>query len=313
AGARAMVNTAGGGFALMTEGLSLAGAIESPLVIHLAQRPAPATGLPTRTEQADLEMALYSGHGEFPRVIFAPGTLQEAITLTAKAFNIADKYQVPVFILTDQYFLDMYSNESEVDLKEFLPQYSITQTETDYKRYQLNKTGVSPRGIPGFGQGIVCVDSDEHNEGGYITESASMRKNMVNKRLQKLQTMREDLIDYKIVGKKNAAIVVIGWGSTFPMIKEAIEKLGRKDVTQIHCPQVYPLPEKLGEILKKAKTAIIVENNATSQFGKLIRTQTGFNFAHRILKYDGMAFSVENIIQGLSEIIREIDKEENNE
>ena len=142
AGARAMVTTSGGGFALMTEGLSLAGMLESPIVIHLGQRPGPATGLPTRTEQADLELALYAGHGEFPRIILAPGKLEDGFYLTQKAFNLADKYQVPVFILTDQYFLDSYYNIDSLDLSEIRIDKHIAQTRKDYTRYELTQSGL---------------------------------------------------------------------------------------------------------------------------------------------------------------------------
>ncbi|MHC4175063.1 MAG: 2-oxoacid:acceptor oxidoreductase subunit alpha, partial [Planctomycetota bacterium] len=153
AGARAMVTTSGGGFALMTEGLSLAGMLESPVVIHLAQRPGPATGLPTRTEQADLELALYAGHGEFHRIILAPGNLEDGFCLAQKAFNLADKYQVPVFILTDQYFVDSYYNTDCFDLSDINIKKHIIKTNADYKRYRLTANGISPRGIPGFGEG----------------------------------------------------------------------------------------------------------------------------------------------------------------
>lgn len=150
-GARALVNTSGGGFDLMTEGLSLAGMIESPVVINLAQRPGPSTGLPTRTAQGDLEMALYSGHGEFPRIILAPGTLEDAFYLTQQAFNLADKFQVPVFIMSDQNLADSYNNISPFKLDKLKIDHAIVETNADYKRYAITKSGISPRGIPGFG------------------------------------------------------------------------------------------------------------------------------------------------------------------
>ena len=170
AGAKALVSTSGGGFALMSEGISLSGMLETPIVIHLAQRPGPATGLPTRTEQGDLELALYSGHGEFPRAIFAPGTLEEAFTVTQKAFEFADKFQIPAVILTDQYFMDTYYNTPLFDTSNIAPENHFVKTSSDYQRYEITDDGVSPRGIPGFGDGQVCVDSDEHFTAGYITE-----------------------------------------------------------------------------------------------------------------------------------------------
>jgi len=175
AGARGMVTTSCGGFALMEEGVSLAGMLELPIVIHLAQRPGPATGLPTRTEQGDLELALYSGHGEFPRIIYAPGGIQDLFYLTQRAFNLADKFQIPVFVLTDQYLMDSYYNTMEFKLTKMDIERYTRKTKKNYKRYQLNKNGITERGIPGWGEGLVLVDSDEHNEQGRITEDLSLR------------------------------------------------------------------------------------------------------------------------------------------
>ncbi|MHA1220943.1 MAG: 2-oxoacid:acceptor oxidoreductase subunit alpha, partial [Candidatus Heimdallarchaeota archaeon] len=188
AGARAMITTSGGGFALMSEGLSLSGMIETPIVIHIAQRPGPATGLPTRTEQGDLELAVYSGHGDFPRIVLAPGTLEDAFYLTQEAFNIADKYQAPVIILTDQYFMDLYYNFPTLDISNLEINKEIIKTSDNYQRYKLTKNGISPRGIPGFGSGIVRADSDEHTEDGFITEDLeTVRLQMVDKRMKRLK------------------------------------------------------------------------------------------------------------------------------
>ncbi|MBE9532221.1 MAG: 2-oxoacid:acceptor oxidoreductase family protein, partial [Proteobacteria bacterium] len=166
AGSRALASTSGGGFALMEEGVSLGAMIESPVVIHIAQRPGPATGLPTRTEQGDLELALYSGHGEFSRIILAPGSISEAFYLTQQAFNLADRFQIPVFILTDQYLMDTRVNTTPFDLAGLQVESHIIETDESYKRYAFTDTGLSPRGIPGFGKGLVMVDSDEHDETG---------------------------------------------------------------------------------------------------------------------------------------------------
>jgi len=189
AGARAMATTSGGGFALMEEGISLAGMLESPLVVHLAQRPGPATGLPTRTEQGDLELAVYAGHGEFPRIIYAPGNTEEAFFLTRRAFNESDRCQVPVFILTDQYFMDTYYNIPAVSSNKAQIQKYIVQTDSGYRRYILTENGISPRGIPGFGSGLVLADSDEHDEEGHITEDMDVRTAMVDKRLRKVEAI----------------------------------------------------------------------------------------------------------------------------
>jgi 2-oxoglutarate ferredoxin oxidoreductase subunit alpha len=303
AGARGFASTAGGGFALMIEGLSLAGITESPVVIHIGQRPGPATGLPTRTEQGDLFLALYAGHGEFPRIILAPGTMEDAFYLTQKAFNLADKHQVPVFVLTDQYLLDSFYNIQCLEPSvEEAANYFI-KTDTDYKRYKLTENGLSPRGIPGFGQGLVCVDSDEHDEGGFITEDLDVRINMVNKRLKKLEAITKEAILPELIGGNDYKTLIIGWGSTRNIIAEALNNLGREDLAFLHFKQVYPLHPDTSNYLKKATKLVIIENNATSQFGKLINLQTGFDIKEQVLKYNGLSFSVEEIEDNLRTIL----------
>jgi len=303
AGARAMVTTSGGGFALMTEGVSLAGILESPMVIHLAQRPGPATGLPTRTEQGDLELVIYAGHGEFPRIIFAPGTIEDAFSLTQRAFNLADKYQVPVFILTDQYFIDSYYNTAAPDLSKLKIEKHITRTKKDYQRYELTKNGVSPRGIPGFGNGLVAVDSDEHDTEGHITEDLDLRIRMVDKRLKKGDLLKKDNVPPELTGPKNYKNLIVCWGSTQNITEEALRMLGRDDAALLHFKQVYPLPEETSEYLQKADKTIIVENNATSQFAKLIRLQTGIEIDKKILKYNGLSFFVEELAEKLKKAL----------
>jgi len=303
AGARAMVTTSGGGFALMIEGVSLAGMLESPMVIHLAQRPGPATGLPTRTEQADLELALYAGHGEFPRIIFAPGTIEDAFSLTQRAFNLADKYQVPVFILTDQYFIDSYYNTAAPDLSKSKIEMHVTRTKKDYRRYGFTKNGVSPRCVPGFGDGLVVVDSDEHDTEGHITEDLDLRIRMVDKRLKKGELLKKDNILPELTGPKNYENLIVCWGSTLNIAEEALQKLGRDDVALLHFKQVYPLPEETAGYLQKAKKTIIVENNATSQFAKLIKLHTGIDIDNKILKYNGLSFFVEELAEKLKEAL----------
>lgn len=294
-GTRAMVTTSGGGFALMIEGVSLAGMLETPVVIHLAQRPGPATGLPTRTEQADLELALYSGHGEFPRIIFAPGNLMDALFLTQRAFNLADKYQIPVFVLTDQYLIDSLMNLPLLDISGMENEKHVVKTHKGYRRYEITENGISPRGIPGFGEGLVGVDSDEHDEEAHITENLEIRKKMVDKRLKKLDSIKKEIVPPELVGPSNYKILITGWGSTYNVVREALQELGREDISFLHFKQVYPLHEGTKNYLQKAKRNIIIENNATSQFGKLIKLYTGVDIEAKILKYDGLAFSVEGV------------------
>lgn len=303
AGARGMVTTSGGGFALMEEGVSLAGMLELPIVIHLAQRPGPATGLPTRTEQGDLELALYSGHGEFPRIIYAPGGIQDLFYLTQRAFNLADKFQIPVFVLTDQYLMDSYYNTMEFKLTEMDIERYTRKTKKNYKRYQLTKNGISDRGIPGWGEGLVLVDSDEHDEQGRITEDLNLRTKMVDKRLKKFKEIKKDEISPELVGNKEYEVLIVSWGSTYYIVKEALENLKDHRVSFLYFKQVFPLPSETEEYLKKAKKVIVVENNATSQFSKLLKLYTGIEVEHKILKYNGEPFFVEELIGKLEKVI----------
>jgi len=303
AGARGLASTSGGGFALMVEGLSLAGMIESPLVVHIGQRPGPATGLPTRTEQGDLLFALHAGHGEFPRIILAPGTIEDCFYLAQKAFDLADQYQVPVFILTDQYLLESHRNIPSLDQARIPLQKRFIETRQGYQRYELTESGLSPRGIPGFGEGLVVLDSDEHDEEGHITEDLDLRTKMVNKRFKKLDLLKKDVIPPELVGSENYRTLIIGWGSTYHTIKEALERLGREDIALLHFKQVYPLHSNTVDYLQKAKKRVIVENNGTGQFGQLIRMQTGFNMDRKILKYNGLPFSVEELEGQLKSVL----------
>ncbi len=305
AGARALVTTSGGGFALMVEALSLSGIIESPAVIHLAQRPGPATGLPTRTEQGDLLFSLTAGHGEFPRILLAPGDLVEGYELSRQAFALADKYQVPVILLTDQYYLDSYYNISELPFSKDIPALEIIETNENYQRYADQKNGVSPRGIPGYGNGLVAVDSDEHDPAGHITEDFETRTKMVDKRLRKLETLKTAIIPPELKGPQDYEILIIGWGSTKNVIREAINELDLDETAHLHFKQVYPLHPDTAQYLSRAKQTIVVENNATAQFRQLMRITTGIDGGHSILKYNGLAFTTEEIKKQLKQHLKE--------
>jgi 2-oxoglutarate/2-oxoacid ferredoxin oxidoreductase subunit alpha len=298
AGGRALVSTSGGGFDLMAEGLSLCGAIESPLVIHLAQRPGPGTGLPTRTEQGDLEIARYSGHGEFPRAILAPGSPEEAFACTAHAFTMADASQSPVFLLTDQYLLDTLYDLDPFALPEFVPQSRIIATPRGYQRYAPGLDGVSHRGIPGFGMGRVCVDSDEHDAAGQITEDFAVRIAMVDKRLAKMRLLQEDFaLLPRLYGPAAYRRLIVGWGSTCAVVAEALEQLQLPATAFLHCQQLYPLPAALLEHLRSATQIIVIENNATGQFARLLRAEGGCTIHSEWHKYNGLAFSVDEVVE----------------
>lgn len=300
AGARALTTTSGGGFALMCEGISMAGIGELPAVIHLAQRPGPGTGLPTRTEQGDLNLVLYAGHGDFPRVILAPGSLEEGVILGNKAFNIADKYQVPVFLLSDFHYVNQSYNISEIDFSKLKIENHFIKSGKGYERYKLTDSGISPRAIPGYGEGFVCVDSDEHDESGHITEDFDVRVAHNEKRNRKLSTYED--IEPVISGDFNYETLIIGWGSTWGAINEAFEKESKDKIAYAHFTQVYPIPKSAKSLIEKAKKVIIIENNYTGQFADLIKKELGINLENRVLRADGLPFTVEQI----QKVIREI-------
>lgn len=303
AGARAVVTTSGGGFALMCEGVSLAGIIETPIVIHIGQRPGPATGLPTRTEQADLNLVLYAGHGEFPRAIYAPGSPEEAYFAMTEAFRIADKYQIPVFVLTDQYVLDSVTTVKAGDLRAASNERHIVKTKDTYERYAVTEDGVSPRGVPGFGTGLVGVDSDEHDTAGHITESHLVRLEQHGKRLRKHTAIAaESLPPVTSVNLKKAKTIIVTWGSNKAVVEEVLDMLDDEYFGHVHFPQVYPLPAEGKRLLAKTKEIVVVENNAAGQFADLLEREYGVTVTKRVLQYDGNPFSVETLVKRLSKL-----------
>jgi 2-oxoglutarate ferredoxin oxidoreductase subunit alpha len=293
----------------MVEGVSLAAMTETPIVIALAQRPGPATGLPTKTEQGDLFFALYAGHGEFPRVIFAPGNPEQAIRLTAKAFHISQKYQIPVFVMTDQYLADTQWTLDSVALDNLpMKDYRTDAAEIDrldaYARHAFTDSGVSPFGIPGKTKHVVVTDSDEHNEAGHIIEDKGLRSKMVEKRLfLKLENIRKEIAPPVFLGSAAPETVIISWGSTYGVVREAVESMGDKKIAMLHFSEIYPLPGLQSfdyvEVLKKAERTICVENNATGQFARLLKAETGCAVTDRILRYDGRPFLMEELLEEL--------------
>jgi 2-oxoglutarate ferredoxin oxidoreductase subunit alpha len=301
AGVRAMAATSGGGFALMQEGVSLAGMTETPVVVAVAQRPGPATGLPTRTEQGDLNFVLHAGHGEFPRVIFAPGSIGETISLARKSFELADRYQIPVFILTDQYFADSVQIvEEEIPLEVDHRQYP--EFDQTYQRYRLTEDGISPLTFPGLSDALVKLDSDEHDEEGKITEEREMRIRMVDKRLKKRTLLEKEAVLPTFYGDAAAGSVILCWGSPKLVVKEAAERLAGEGIAAavLHFGQVYPLtPEMVAPHRLNDKQRICVENNAGGQFARLLKSELGLAVDHSILKYDGDCFTVDELCQTL--------------
>lgn len=301
-GARAMTTTSGGGFALMGEALSLSGMSETPAVIYLAQRPGPATGLPTRTEQGDLNLALYIGHGDFGRIILAPGDLQECIELGVMAFDLADRIQMPVIYISDQYLADSTNLIETPNFSDYKTENHFVETAPDYVRYALEENGISPRGIPGYGEGIVVSDGHEHDQRGQITESRELRNQMVQKRVQKVAYAKSFALPPKQYGE--GEIAIIGWGSTKGVIAEVLERISDKRLFQIHFSWVHPLNLKDLEILKSTKANIVIENNATGQFSEILKS---YNIVvkERILQVNGFAFFADQLEETLKKVLKE--------
>jgi 2-oxoglutarate ferredoxin oxidoreductase subunit alpha len=288
----------------MVEGVSLAAMTETPVVIVVAQRPGPATGLPTRTEQADLEFVLHSGHGEFPRVLFAPGTVEECFYLTCKAFALAERYQGPVFILTDQFLADSYRAVVPFDMEDS-PSVDIRDQgigASSYKRYMINESGVSPRLTPGTTKHLVVADSDEHTEEGHITEDLILRKLMVEKRLRKGRGIRSEVIPPQMEGDERADLLLISWGSSKGSVFEAASIMAEngEHVATLHFNQIWPIvPEQFMKRIQAAKRVVCIEGNATGQLARLIRRETGFHIKEAVLRYDGLPMTPEYILSAL--------------
>jgi len=305
AGVRSSVGTSGGGFALMVETVSLAGVTEIPLVIFLSQRPGPATGMPTWTEQGDLLFAVHSGHGEFPKIVLAPGDMEEMIELTAKAYNLADVYQLPVIVMSDMLLSESHKTVSKKFVDDLISKYKVDRGKLidkvsgdKYLRYQITEDGISPRLIPGTPGHFYQANSYEHLEDGHTTEESEPRVNQVEKRGRKWKTyFKNDFQMPKIYGDiDKAEVVFVCWGSTKGVVLEAQKSL--KNTAMIHFNHIYPLDkDKIRKLFSANKKYVLVENNSWGQFGKLLLQETGVEIKEKLLKYDGRPILVEEIIK----------------
>ena len=303
AGARAMTGTSGGGFSLKVEALGLSGMAEIPLVVIDVQRPGPVTGLPTRTEQSDLKFVISASQGEFPRLVIALRNAEDAFYQTMRAFHLAEKYQIPVILLSDQYIGDATATVEPFDPArvQVMPSGNAYTGGEEYLRYRYTEDGISPRLIPGNSKHLVCIDSDEHDERGHITESAEVRTKMADKRMKKLEGLDQELLEPEFIGADNFDTLILGWGSTWGPITEAVGLLnqnGKKRYAALVFGDIYPLPQKLlREKAARAKRLINVEQNATGQLAGLIREATGIKCDGSILKYDGRQITAEEIVE----------------
>lgn len=312
AGIRAMTGTSGGGFSLMTEALGLAGITETPLVVANVQRPGPATGFPTRTEQSDLSFILTASHGEIPRIVISLRNPEESFYQTARAFNLSEKYQVPVILLSDQYLADYtvtvpVFDVSRITIDRHLSDDSSYSEEHPYQRYALTDNGLSPRLVPGkFPGQVVLADSDEHDEDGHITESAEVRINMMKKRMGKLEMIKDEMQEPWHIGDAHPDILIVAWGSIAGPLEEAINRLREEDETRslgaLVFGDLWPLPtNQLTSLAEKAKIIVNIEQNFTGQLAKLIRQETGLHCSKNILKYDGRQMTPEFIVELLKQ------------
>ncbi|MBY8996592.1 MAG: 2-oxoacid:acceptor oxidoreductase subunit alpha [Candidatus Thorarchaeota archaeon] len=307
AGARSMVTTSGGGFALMTEAVGLSAMAEVPVVIYNAQRPGPSTGLPTRTEQADLFFMAFAGQGEFPRIMLAPKDPLEAFDVATRAFNLADKFQIPVMILGDQYFADSVMNVPRIDVssvKVDRGKLAKIGPDSTYKTYLLTDDGVSPKAFPGDEGKTIVASGNVHREDGHIVEDIDMRTKMVAKLMNKLPAIMESLNPPELYGDEDAEITLLTWGSTWGAANEAMQIL--KDagisINQLHFCDIYPLrTDKLRKVLSKSKQIVSVEQNVTSQFAQLVKMATGITVHHYVNKYDGRPMTARWIVNEIKE------------
>jgi len=305
AGVPSLVPTSGGGFALMVEAVSLAGISETPVVIVVGQRPGPATGLATRTEQGEMWFILHAGHGEFPRAIFTPGTIEECFHLTRKAFELAEKFQGPMFVLTDHFLADSYRDVEPIDISKLSyvkPGADSSSVESPYLRYRITEKGVSPRLLPGLSQHLVVADSHEHTEDGHMTENLSIRPKMVDKRLRKGDGIKSEVISPEYKGDQEPDLLLVSWGSTKGSVEEASSYLRnqKKKVGTLHFSQIWPMiPDQFIKQLEQARQVICVESNATGQLAQLIRRESGYQIKKRILRYDGLSITPQYILRHL--------------
>ncbi len=310
AGIRAMTGTSGGGFSLMTEALGLSAITETPLVVAEVQRPGPATGFPTRTEQSDLSFLLTASHGEIPRMITALRNPEESFYQTARAFNLAEKYQLPVLLLSDQYLSDYTVTTEPFDLSRItierhLADEGAYSEEHPYQRYEWTENGISPRLIPGKVSGqVVLADSDEHDEAGHITESAEVRIKMMKKRMGKMELLKQKVEEPWHWGSDNPKILLVAWGSTAGPLQEALQLLQKDkdfpDVAALVFGDLWPLPvDRLEKLAKSAMSIVNIEQNYTGQLAKLIRQETGIACQYSYLKYDGRQMAPQEIVEAL--------------
>ena len=314
AGVRAMTGTSGGGFCLMTEALSMAAMTETPLVIMLGQRTGPSTGLPTYTGQSDLRFAIHAAHGEFPRVVIAPGDVTECFEFTIDAFNLADEFQIPVILLTDKHLIESHAStppfaidDVEINRGKLLPMSPYSDKES-YLRHMYTPDGISPRLIPGTPGALTHSDSAVHKESGFQGDDCSIATKMADKRFLKLPELIKRIGEenpVKVHGPKKADVTLIGWGSTKGVALEVLHLLEQDKIKANFIQVVYLTPFPIQQVRSAlmGQNSILIEGNQTAQLGTLIKEHTGLEITKKILRYDGRAFNPLQLTRRIKELI----------
>ena len=311
AGVRSLAATSGGGFALMTEAIGMSGMAEIPVVIVEIQRPGPSSGLPTRSGQGDLRQVMHASQGEFPRIVMSPGTHEEAFYMAHEAFNLAEKYQIPVVVLSEKYLAEghatlpfLKTDHLMVDRGKLLKQEEIKE---DFKRYKITADGVPPRSIPGQKGGAHCATTYEHLESGYFTEEIEPVKEMYARRMKKMETIEKDLPPVELEGDADADFTIVCWGATYMPASEAVDMLSRDGIKAnlLHIKYMLPLQPGVREALEKCKRPVLVEGNYTAMLGGVIAEKAGVDIQSKILDYSGRPFTPNQIYDEIKKLITE--------
>jgi len=315
AGVRAMCATSGGGFALMTEAIGMAGMIEAPVVFVNVMRGGPSTGLPTKTEQGDLNQAFGASQGDFPRVIVAPRDAKDCYDATVEAFNVAEKFQLPVILLSDLYLAeqrstidaDAISSDVKIERGEWVKKHDGNGR---FQRFRLTKSGVSPRARPGTPGLMYIAGTDDHDERGVLISdehtNAAIRRKMHEKRMRKMDELRKELPAPKLEGPAKAKATLVGWGSTWGVLEEAAGRLAKDGVPTnlLHIKYLYPFhDDEVKEILSKCERTIVVEANFTGQLARHLRAETGFTAHHVVTRYDGEPLDPDYVARRVKECV----------
>jgi 2-oxoglutarate ferredoxin oxidoreductase subunit alpha len=310
-----MTATSGGGFCLMTEALGLAAIVETPIVLVIGQRPGPSTGMATYTSQGDLLFTIRASHGEFQRIVLAPGDVDECFYLTAQAFNLAEKFQVPSIILCDKYLLESHKSTAvfdedrvKIDRGQLL-EMNEWKSEIAYERYKVTEDGVSPRILVGTKGATTLSNSNEHYEYGYSTVDTEPVLKMVEKRFRKEKHLRNEIRriePLKIYGPEKPELTLIGWGSTKGPALEALRMLQKDGIETGFCQirVLEPFPdEELNIVLNRGERFLLCEMNRTAQLGKLIKLNNGFTCENPLLRFDGRPFNPDEIYSNAKEVL----------